>query len=138
MYHRLAASARAAELGRLRLCVSGSAALPAELHRALQRRRRASTVLERYGMTETIMLVSNPYDGERRAGTVGFPLPGVEVRLADESGEIEVRGPNVFGGYWQRPDATAEAFTDDGWFRTGDLGGSTTTATCASSAGPRS
>ncbi len=120
MYHRLAASGRAAELGRLRLCVSGSAALPAELHRSLQD-GAGLTVLERYGMTETNMLVSNPYDGERRAGTVGFPLPGVEVRL-DESGEVEVRGPNVFGGYWQRPEATAESFTDDGWFRTGDLG----------------
>jgi malonyl-CoA/methylmalonyl-CoA synthetase len=121
MYHRLAASGRAAELGHLRLCVSGSAALPAELHRSLQR-DAGVTVLERYGMTETNMLVSNPYDGERRAGTVGFPLPGVEVRLADGSGEIEVRGPNVFGGYWRRPEATADSFTDDGWFRTGDVG----------------
>jgi malonyl-CoA/methylmalonyl-CoA synthetase len=120
MYHRLAASSRAAELGRLRLCVSGSAALPAELHRALA--GSGVSVLERYGMTETNMLVSNPYDGERRAGTVGFPLPGVEVRLADGSGEIEVRGGNVFEGYWHRPEATAEAFTADGWFRTGDLG----------------
>jgi malonyl-CoA/methylmalonyl-CoA synthetase len=72
-------------------------------------------------MTETNMNVSNPYDGERRAGTVGFALPGVDVRLAE--GEIEVRGPNVFGGYWDRPEANAEAFTADGWFRTGDLGG---------------
>ena len=121
MYHRLAVAGRAAELGRLRLCVSGSAALPAELHRALQD-AAGLRVLERYGMTETNMLVSNPYDGERRAGTVGFPLPGVEVRLADESGGIDVRGPNVFAGYWQRPEATAETFTDDGWFHTGDLG----------------
>jgi malonyl-CoA/methylmalonyl-CoA synthetase len=121
MYHRLAASGRAGELSRLRLCVSGSAALPAELHRSLQERAGVA-VLERYGMTETNMLVSNPYDGERRPGTVGFPLPGVEVRLADGSGEIEVRGPNVFGGYWQRPEATVDAFTGDGWFRTGDLG----------------
>ena len=121
MYHRLAASSRAAELGRLRLCVSGSAALPAELHEALQQDAGVA-VLERYGMTETNMLVSNPNDGERRAGTVGLPLPGVEVRLSEGSGEIEVRGPNVFAGYWQRPEATAEAFTADGWFRTGDLG----------------
>jgi len=121
MYHRLAASPRADELGRLRLCVSGSAALPAELHEML-RRVAGLTVLERYGMTETNMLVSNPYEGERRAGTVGLPLPGVEVRLAEGSGEIEVRGPNVFAGYWQRPEASAEAFTADGWFRTGDLG----------------
>ncbi len=77
-------------------------------------------------MTETLMNVSNPYEGERRAGTVGFPLPGVEVRLADD-GEILVRGPNVFDGYWGRPEATAEVFVaadDRGapWFRTGDLG----------------
>jgi malonyl-CoA/methylmalonyl-CoA synthetase len=79
-------------------------------------------VLERYGMTETLMLVSNPYDGERRAGTVGFPLPGVELRLCEgDQGEIQVRGPNVFAGYWERPQATAESFTG-GWFRTGDLG----------------
>jgi malonyl-CoA/methylmalonyl-CoA synthetase len=71
-------------------------------------------------MTETVMLVSNPYDGERRPGSVGFPLPGVDVRLAD-GGEIEVRGPNVFAGYWRRPEATAGSFRD-GWFRTGDLG----------------
>src|SRR5579862_2797593 len=126
MYHRLAASARANELARLRLCVSGSAPLPAELHQVLAE-RAGQQVLERYGMTETLMLVSNPYDGERRPGSVGLPLPGVEVRLdgdGDEDrgeGEIEVRGPNVFAGYWERPEATAESFTDD-WFRTGDLG----------------
>ena len=81
-------------------------------------------VLERYGMTETLMNVSNPYDGERRAGTVGFPLPGVEVRLDGDgsSGEILLRGPNVFPGYWRRDDATRDAFDDDGWFRTGDVG----------------
>ncbi len=81
-------------------------------------------MLERYGMTETIMNVSNPYDGERRAGTVGFPLPGVEVRLdgGGASGQILLRGPNVFPGYWQREAATLEAFTADGWFRTGDVG----------------
>jgi malonyl-CoA/methylmalonyl-CoA synthetase len=120
MYHRLARSSRVSELARLRLCVSGSAPLPAELHRSLAD-RAGQQVLERYGMTETLMLVSNPYDGERRPGTVGFPLPGVEVRLSDgDEGEIQVRGPNVFAGYWERSQATAESFTD-GWFRTGDL-----------------
>jgi malonyl-CoA/methylmalonyl-CoA synthetase len=84
--------------------------------------RAGVRVLERYGMTETIMNVSNPYDGERRAGTVGFPLPGVEVQLADGTSEILLRGPNVFPGYWRRPDATRDAFTDDGWFRSGDVG----------------
>ena len=79
------------------------------------------SVLERYGMTETGMLVSNPLEGERRPGAVGFPLPGVELRLA-ASGEIEVRGPNVFAGYLERPDANAAAFTADRWFKTGDLG----------------
>ena len=73
-------------------------------------------------MTETIMNVSNPYDGERRAGTVGFPLPGVEVRLDEPSGEILLRGPNVFPGYWGREAATRDAFTADGWFRSGDVG----------------
>jgi malonyl-CoA/methylmalonyl-CoA synthetase len=120
MYHRLAGSPRAGELGRLRLCVSGSAPLPAELHRALGE-RGGQQVLERYGMTETLMLISNPYEGERRPGTVGFPLPGVEVRLSGGSeAEILVRGPNVFGGYWERPQETTESFSD-GWFRTGDL-----------------
>ena len=126
MYHRLVASGRAGELAPLRLCVSGSAALPAGLHAAASA-AIGSTVLERYGMTETLMNVSNPYDGERRPGTVGFPLPGVEVRRG-AGGEIEVRGPNVFGGYWERPAADADAFVpaDDGgraWFRTGDVGG---------------
>ncbi len=121
MYHRLAQSPRVAELARLRLCVSGSAPLPAELHRAFAERAEQQ-VLERYGMTETLMLVSNPYAGERRPGSVGFPLPGVELRLAGaDEGEIEVRGPSVFAGYWKRPEATAESFTE-GWFRTGDIG----------------
>ena len=121
MYTRLAQSPRVGELSRLRLCVAGSAPLPADLHRLLGE-AAGVRVLERYGMTETIMLVSNPHDGERRPGTVGFPLPGVELRLADGTGEVLVRGPNVFTGYWRRPEATAEAFDDDGWFRTGDLG----------------
>ncbi len=121
MYHRFARSSRVGELARLRLCVSGSAALPAELQRDLAE-LGGQQVLERYGMTETLMNVSNPYDGERRAGSVGLPLPGVELRLADgEEGEILLRGPNVFAGYWERPQATAESFVD-GWFRTGDLG----------------
>ena len=91
MYHRLAASARVAELGRLRLCVSGSAPLAADLHRRIAA-AVGTAVLERYGMTETLMNVSNPYEGERRPGTVGFPLPGVEVELAAD-GEILRAGP---------------------------------------------
>jgi malonyl-CoA/methylmalonyl-CoA synthetase len=122
LYHRLAAAPGAAALARLRLCVSGSAPLPAALHDAFAA-ATGQRILERYGMTETVMLVSNPVEGERRPGTVGLPLPGVEVRLVDGApGAIEVRGPNVFAGYWERPDADAEAFSADGWFRTGDLG----------------
>ena len=121
MYTRLAQSPRVGELSRLRLCVAGSAPLSADMHRRLEE-AAGVRVLERYGMTETIMLVSNPYDTERRAGTVGMPLPGVELRLAAGTGEVLVRGPNVFAGYWRRPEATEEAFDEDGWFRTGDLG----------------
>jgi malonyl-CoA/methylmalonyl-CoA synthetase len=124
MYHRLAADPALASLSGLRLAVSGSAPLPAELHEAI-RVGSGQVVLERYGMTETIMLVSNPYEGERRAGTVGFPLPGVELRLAPRDGgtsEIQVRGPNVITRYLDNPMATAQAYTSDGWFRTGDLG----------------
>jgi len=120
MLHRLAEHPRASALARLRLLVSGSAALAADLHARIAE-RTGQAVLERYGMTETGMLVSNPVAGRREPGTVGFPLPGVELRLA-ASGEIEVRGPNVFRGYLDRPDANADAFTPDGWFRTGDLG----------------
>ncbi|MCU1501826.1 MAG: hypothetical protein JWM12_1180 [Ilumatobacteraceae bacterium] len=123
MWNRLAAHPRVAELSALRLGVSGSAPLPADLHAAIAE-LTGLPPLERYGMSETAMLVSNPFEGERRAGSVGFPLPGVDVRLtANEGGsaEIEVRGPNVFAGYLNRPDATAAAFDDD-WFRTGDLG----------------
>ncbi len=117
MFHRLAGSSRRGELSRLRLAVSGSAPLAAELHRRLAQ-DAGTDVLERYGMTETLMTVSNPYDGERRAGTVGFPFPGVDLRL--ENGEILVRGPTVFDGYWERPAATAERLVD-GWFHTEDL-----------------
>src|SRR5581483_1626621 len=120
MYTRLAASRRLPELARLRLCVSGSAPLPPAVFDRLAD-GSGQRVLERYGMTETGMNVSNPYAGERRPGTVGFPLPGVELRLATD-GEIQLRGPNVFTGYWGRPEATAAAFTPDGWFRTGDVG----------------
>jgi malonyl-CoA/methylmalonyl-CoA synthetase len=121
MYHRLASHPDARALAALRLCVSGSAPLPASLHERIEA-VTGQRVLERYGMTETLMLVSNPVDGERRPGSVGWPLPGVELRLAGEPPEIEVRGPNVFEGYWERPEANAAAMTGDGWFRTGDLG----------------
>ena len=115
----------------MRLFVSGSAPLLAETHREWED-RTGHAILERYGMTETGMNVSNPYDGERRAGTVGFPLPGVELRIVDEQtgaplpagqiGMIEVRGPNVFSGYWRMPEKTAQEFRPDGFFITGDLG----------------
>ena len=109
----------AREIGqRMRLFVSGSAPLPAHVLERF-RERFGQTILERYGMTETFMNTSNPYVGERRAGTVGLPLPGVSVRI--ENGELLVRGPNVFAGYWRRDEATAAAFTGDGFFRTGDL-----------------
>jgi len=117
MYHRLAASARVGELSTLRLAVSGSAPLAADLHRRILD-RGGTDVLERYGMTETLMTISNPYAGERRPGTVGFPFPGVDVDVDGE--EILVRGPTIFSGYWERPAATAERLVD-GWFRTGDL-----------------
>ncbi len=125
MYRRLVASGRASDLAGLRLCVSGSAPLPAELHAAATA-AIGSVVLERYGMTETLMNTSNPYAGERRAGTVGFPLPGVELAF-DDIGEVLLRGPNVFDGYFERDAANAEAFRDLGdgggpWFATGDLG----------------
>lgn len=123
MYQRLVDHPRVGELRSLRLCVSGSAPLPAELHVALGE-RAGQRILERYGMTETVMNISNPFDGDRRPGSIGLPLPGVEARIGGggDEGEIELRGPNVFGGYWNRPEATEEAFTEDGWFRTGDVG----------------
>jgi malonyl-CoA/methylmalonyl-CoA synthetase len=129
MWVRLAASRRVSELGGLRLCVSGSAPLDPSTFAALEA-GIGSPVIERYGMTETGMLVSNPYDGDRRAGSVGLALPGVEVRLEEREGaggpageptsEILVRGPNVFAGYLGG--VGADAFTADAWFRTGDLG----------------
>jgi malonyl-CoA/methylmalonyl-CoA synthetase len=112
-----------------RLFVSGSAPLLAETFDEF-RERTGHTILERYGMTETGMIASNPLEGERVAGTVGPPLPGVSVRVAaggepgaaSDVGGIEVKGPNVFAGYWRMPDRTREEFTDDGYFRTGDVG----------------
>lgn len=137
MYHRLLSAGSAGELARLRLCVSGSAPLPAPLWGAL-RAQGGVEVLERYGMTETLLTVSNPYRGERRPGTVGFPLPGVMARLAPlddggggppvetgaepAEGQLLVAGPSVFGGYWERPAATEAAF-EGRWFRSGDLAG---------------
>ena len=119
----------AARIGKsVRLFVSGSAPLPASVLEAF-RQKFGQTILERYGMSETLMNISNPCAGERRAGTVGLPLPGVSVRIVDHAGapvavntigELELRGPNVFSGYWNNPAATAAAFRD-GWFRTGDL-----------------
>jgi malonyl-CoA/methylmalonyl-CoA synthetase len=102
----------------MRLFVSGSAPLPAQVLEDF-RARFGHTILERYGMSETLMNISNPYIGERRAGTVGLPLPGVSVRL-DETGEVWVKGPNVCAGYWRREEATRASFVD-GWFKTGDL-----------------
>jgi malonyl-CoA/methylmalonyl-CoA synthetase len=114
----------------MRLFVSGSAPLLAETH-AAWRKRTGFSILERYGMTETNMIASNPYDGERRPGTVGFALPGVTVRISEaetgapvaagEIGVIEVKGPNVFRGYWRMPEKTAQEFRSDGFFITGDL-----------------
>jgi malonyl-CoA/methylmalonyl-CoA synthetase len=111
--------AEARQIGNeMRLFVSGSAPLPAHVLEEF-RGLFGHTILERYGMTETIMNISNPYVGERRPGSVGLPLPGVSVRLSD-SGEILLKGPNVFAGYWKREDATRDAFVD-GWFKTGDI-----------------
>lgn len=113
----------------IRLFVSGSAPMPVQLHETFTA-RTGKRVLERYGMTETSMLTSNPLRGVRKPGTVGRPLMGVDVRVATTDtdagtgvvGQVEVRGPNVFGGYWRRRDLASETFTDDGFFRTGDLG----------------
>lgn len=114
----------------MRLFTSGSAPLLAETHRAFED-RTGHRILERYGMTETNMNTSNPYEGERRAGTVGFPLPDVELKITGEDGAelpqgeigmIEVRGTNVFQGYWKMPEKTAEELGADGWFKTGDMG----------------
>jgi malonyl-CoA/methylmalonyl-CoA synthetase len=119
----------AREIGsRMRLFVSGSAPLPAQVLEEF-RAKFGHTILERYGMSETLMNISNPYAGERRPGSVGFPLPGISVRLLDpegdevadgEIGQVHLKGPNIFAGYWRREEATRDAFVD-GWFKTGDL-----------------
>ncbi|MGB7873261.1 MAG: AMP-binding protein [Anaerolineales bacterium] len=123
--------AKGFDLSHVRLITSGSDRLPDEVFTGFQD-TFGHTLLERYGMTETGMNCSNPLHGERRIGSVGHPLPGVEVRIADsetgeilpdgEIGDVQLRGPNVFKGYWQQPEKTAESFTLDGWFKTGDLG----------------
>ncbi len=115
----------------MRLFVSGSAPMLAETHLQFEE-RTGHRILERYGMTETNMNTSNPYEGERRAGSVGFPLPGIEIKISDpesgvelpvgETGMIEVRGPNVFLGYWRKPEKTALELRSDGFFISGDLG----------------
>ena len=120
MYARFHEHQRLSGLASLRLTVSGSAPLDPSLFRAIAA-GTGQAPIERYGMSETVMLTSNPLSGERKAGSVGLPLPGVDVRLGQDGG-VEVRGPNVFAGYWGRADATAQAFTTDGWFRTGDIG----------------
>ena len=127
------ASLTPAACSKMRLFISGSAPLLIETFRDWQQ-RSGQTILERYGMSETLMLTSNPCkpeDGERIGGTVGRALPGVEVRVTDDAGKLcaaqeignlEVRGPNVFSGYWRMPDKTRAEFSADGWFKTGDLG----------------
>ncbi|WP_422375444.1 malonate--CoA ligase [Roseibium sp.] len=118
-------------VGHMRVFISGSAPLSAEVHKEFSA-RTGHAILERYGMTETNMNTSNPYDGERRPGTVGFPLPGVGLRIVDQKtgrelpagdvGIMEVKGPNVFQGYWRMPEKTAQEFRADGYFITGDMG----------------
>lgn len=114
----------------MRLFISGSAPLLMDTFQSWQT-RTGHTILERYGMSETVMLTSNPYSGERRGGTVGTPLPGVQLRIVNESGQpvlegdigdIQVKGLGVFAGYWRMPDKTAQEFTEDGYFKTGDVG----------------
>jgi malonyl-CoA/methylmalonyl-CoA synthetase len=119
------------DLSRVRLITSGSDRLPDEVFTGFQK-TFGYTLLERYGMTETGMNCTNPLHGERRIGSVGRSLPGVEVRVLNsetggtlgigEIGDVQLRGPNVFKGYWRQPDKTSESFTTDGWFKTGDLG----------------
>jgi malonyl-CoA/methylmalonyl-CoA synthetase len=137
MYHRLAADAEkdpaiARAVGEARVLISGSAALPATEHARIEK-LTGHRIVERYGMSETLMNTAIRADGDRRPGTVGPPLPGVDLRLVDDDaapidarddetvGEIQVRGPNLFLEYLNRPDATAEVMRDGGWFATGDM-----------------
>jgi malonyl-CoA/methylmalonyl-CoA synthetase len=131
-YTRLLAEAglTKAACARMRLFVSGSAPLLAETHGEFEK-RTGHRILERYGMTETGMLTSNPLEGERRPGTVGFPLPGTLVRVVDDTGRtcetgdvghVQVKGDNVLSGYWRLPEKNKEEFTADGFFKTGDVG----------------
>jgi malonyl-CoA/methylmalonyl-CoA synthetase len=131
-YSRLLASPDfgPAHYDHMRLFISGSAPLTEQTFAAFEA-RTGQRILERYGMSETGMITSNPLEGERRAGTVGYPLPGVEIRVCDDAGNelppgeigmVEVRGPNVFTGYWRLPEKTAAEFRADGFFVTGDLG----------------
>lgn len=136
-YVRLAADSRINKVltKNMRLFISGSAPLLTETFESFKK-NTGHTILERYGMSETVMLTSNPYQGVRKAGTVGLPLPGVKVRLVNDAGKliaprkgrvseigaVQVKGPNVFSGYWGMPEKTKEEFTADGWFKTGDMG----------------
>jgi malonyl-CoA/methylmalonyl-CoA synthetase len=135
-YVRLLAESglHAAACANMRLFISGSAPLLTETFNDFAE-RTGHTILERYGMSETTMLASNPYGSPRIGGTVGLPLPGISIRIVkdtatgpntpcaiEEIGDIQVKGPNVFKGYWRMPEKTAEEFTDDGYFKTGDVG----------------
>ncbi len=122
MYQRLVSQESEVDLSQMRLFISGSAPLPPEIWTRFDE-RWGHRILERYGLTETVMNASNPFDGPRKPGSVGLPLPGVQVKLdPPEEGEICVRGPNVFREYWNRPEATENVFDDEGYFRTGDMG----------------
>ena len=123
MIHRLldhleSHPAQAAMLGTLRLVTCGSAALGGDLLRAFQA-QTGLTILERYGMSETLITVSNPLVGERKAGCVGYAVPGVQIRIVDD--ELQLKTPGMMKGYWNRPDADLEVFVDDGWFKSGDV-----------------
>lgn len=131
-YTRLMADERfdASSCRNIRLFTSGSAPMTEAVHRAFEE-RTGQRIVERYGMTEAGIITSNPYDGDRVAGTVGFPLPGVDLRIADnhgvevaigETGVVEITSPSLFGGYWRLPEKTATEFRSDGWFITGDVG----------------